>query len=159
MDIHTKAGVICTDNRWKFCRRLFVQSINLCLDNKGINRPGKDWLESGICIAEFDYQNQRKGYFSCDMRFPTMWYVRQAKAQTSLRIRTVWSEPLLVAWIFYDCKATDWKSFGVSKLKRGLHTLIWVYTCENATLLEITYHSSFTNEYKLRLRHIYCAVT
>ena len=37
------------------------------------------------------------------MRFPTIWYVRPAKAQTSLRIRAVWSEPLLVAWVFYDC--------------------------------------------------------
>ena len=27
------------------------------------------------------------------MRFPTMWYVRPAKAQTSLRICAVWSEP------------------------------------------------------------------
>ena len=26
---------------------------------------------------------------SHDMRFPTMWYVRPAKAQTSLRIRAV----------------------------------------------------------------------
>ena len=31
------------------------------------------------------------------MRFPTMWYVRPAKPQISLRIRAVWSEPLLVA--------------------------------------------------------------
>ena len=31
------------------------------------------------------------------MRFPTMWYVRPAKAQISLRIRADWSEPLLVA--------------------------------------------------------------
>ena len=37
------------------------------------------------------------------MRFPTMWYVRPAKDQISLRIRIVWSEPLLVAWVFYDC--------------------------------------------------------
>ena len=29
------------------------------------------------------------------MRFPTMWYVRPAKPQISLRICTVWSEPLL----------------------------------------------------------------
>ena len=29
--------------------------------------------------------------------FPTMWYVRPAKAQTSLRIPADWSEPLLVA--------------------------------------------------------------
>ena len=28
-------------------------------------------------------------YLSRDMRFPTMWYVRPAKAHTSLRIRAV----------------------------------------------------------------------
>ena len=39
---------------------------------------------------------------SRNMRFLTMWYVRPAKPQLSLRIRAVWSEPLLVAWIFYD---------------------------------------------------------
>ena len=35
-------------------------------------------------------------YMSREMRFPTMWYVRPAKAQTNLRIRAVLSEPLLV---------------------------------------------------------------
>ena len=34
---------------------------------------------------------------SHDMKFPTMWYVRPAKAQTSLRTRAVLSERLLVA--------------------------------------------------------------
>ena len=38
---------------------------------------------------------------SCNMRFPTMWYVRPAMAQTSLRICAVWSESLLVACPFY----------------------------------------------------------
>ena len=56
-------------------------------------------------------------YLSRDMRFPTMWYVQQAKPQISLRIGAVWSEPLLVTWIFYDCSATDWISFGVPKLE------------------------------------------
>ena len=64
------------------------------------------------------------------MRFPTMWYVRPAKPQISLRICAVWSEPLLVACIFYECLATDWTSLGVSKLKRRLHRLVWVYTCQ-----------------------------
>ena len=68
--------------------------------------------------------------------------VRPAKPQISLRIRAVWSEPLLVAWIFYDCSATDWTSFGVSKFNRTLHRLIWVYTCQNATLLEVTCRGS-----------------
>ena len=40
---------------------------------------------------------------SPDMRFPTMWYVRPEKSQTGLRIRAVRSEPLLVAWVPYDC--------------------------------------------------------
>ena len=37
------------------------------------------------------------------MRFPTIWYLRPAKPQISLRIRAVWSEPLLVARISYEC--------------------------------------------------------
>ena len=79
------------------------------------------------------------------MRFPTMWYVRPAKSQISLRIRAFWSEPLLVAWICYDCWATDWTAFGVSKLKRRLHRLVWVYTCQNVKLLEIMCHGSYIN--------------
>ena len=79
---------------------------------------------------------------SRDMIFPTMWYVRPAKPQISLRIRAVWSEPLLVAWIFYECYATDWTSFGVWNPKRRLHRPVWVYNCQNATLLEITYRGS-----------------
>ena len=77
------------------------------------------------------------------MRFPTMWYVWPAKPQISLRIRAVWSEPLLVTCIYCECQATDWTSFGVSKLKRSLHRLVWIYTCQNATLLEITSHGSY----------------
>ena len=69
------------------------------------------------------------------MRFPTMWYVRTAKPQISLCIRAVWSEPLLVDWICHD-----WTSFGVSKLKKRLHRLIWVYTCQNVIMLEVTCH-------------------
>ena len=38
-----------------------------------------------------------------DMRFPTMWYVRPVKPQISLRLRPVWSEHLLVAWLVYEC--------------------------------------------------------
>ena len=60
------------------------------------------------------------------------------KAQTSLHVWAVWSEPLLVAWIFYDCLATDWPSFRISKLNRRHNRLIWVYTCQNASLLEIS---------------------
>ena len=84
-------------------------------------------------------------YMSRDMRFPTMWYVRPAKPQISLRIRAVWSEPLLVAWIFYECWATEWTSFGVSKFKRRLQRLVLVYSCHNTKLLEITCHGSYYN--------------
>ena len=79
-------------------------------------------------------------WLSRDMRFQTMWYARPAKAQTSMRIRKVWSEPLLAAWIFYEYQTTDLTSFGVSMLNRRLHRLVWVYTSQNATLLEISCH-------------------
>ena len=82
-------------------------------------------------------------YMSHDMRFPTMWYVRPANAQTSLLIRAVWSEPLLVAWIFYEYKGTDQTSFRVSKLNLRLHRLVWVYSCQNTTLLEIACCGSY----------------
>ena len=82
-------------------------------------------------------------HMSRDMIFPSMWYVRPAKPQISLRIRAVWSEPLLVAWIFYDSYATDWTALGVSKLNRRLQRLVRVYTCQNATLLIITCRGSY----------------
>ena len=81
-------------------------------------------------------------HMSRNMRFPTMWYVWPAKPQINLRIRAVWSMPLLVAWIFYECYTTDWTWFGVSKIKRRLHRLVWVYTCQNTTLSEITCRGS-----------------
>ena len=87
--------------------------------------------------------SDRIANMSCDTSFPTILYVRPAKAQTSLRICAVWSVPLLVAWIFYNCLATDGIAFGLSKLKRRLHMLVWVYTCQNALLLEITCHGSY----------------
>ena len=37
--------------------------------------------------------------------------------------------------------------FGVSKLKRRLCRLVWVYTCQNATLFEITCRGSFVVYY------------
>ena len=88
---------------------------------------------------------------SRDMIFPTMWYVRPAKAQISLRICAVWSEPLLVAWIFYDCSATDRTSFRVSKLKRRLHMFVWVYSCQNATLFKISCRGSYRNSVAQRM--------
>ena len=53
------------------------------------------------------------------VRFPTMCNVRLAKAQTSLRIRAVWSEPLLVTGELYDYKATDWTPFELLNLTWG----------------------------------------
>ena len=79
-------------------------------------------------------------------------YVLQAKPQISLRICAVWSEPLLVAWVFYDFQATDWTSFGVSKLKMRLQRLVRVYICQNATVLETSCHGSYSIAYCLAWR-------
>ena len=74
-----------------------------------------------------------------------MWYVRPAKSQISLRICAVLSEPFLVARIFSECQATGRTSLGVSNLKGRPHRLAQVYTCQNATRLEIIYATSREN--------------
>ena len=38
-------------------------------------------------------------------------------------------------------------SFGNSKLKRRLHRLVWIYTCQNTTLLEITRHCFYKSSW------------
>ena len=53
-------------------------------------------------ICKFNNMHRVNNDMSRDIRFPTIWYVRPAKPQISLRIPAVWSEPLIVAWIFYD---------------------------------------------------------
>ena len=81
-------------------------------------------------------------HMSLDIWFPAMWYVRPAKAQTSLRIRADLLEPLLVAWIFW--LLGYWPNIIWSfKLKSWLQRLVWVYTCQNATLSVITCRGSF----------------
>ena len=93
---------------------------------------------SSPLLTSATLDQQSTDYLSHDLGFPTMWYVQPAKPLISLSICAVWSEPLLVAWIFYDCLATDWTPFRVSNRKRSLYRSVWVYTCQNATLLEIT---------------------
>ena len=56
---------------------------------------------------------------SRDMRFPTMWYVRPAKAQISLRISAVCSEPLLVARTYYEFKLLTKHHLEFLSLKGG----------------------------------------
>ena len=84
-----------------------------------------------------------RSYMSRDMRFPTTWYVPPAKPQISLRIRAVWSEPFLVAWILLKFQATNQTSSGISMPRRRLHRLVWVHARRNATLLEITCCGSY----------------
>ena len=59
-------------------------------------------LERESNLGPLAYQIWATSDMSHEMRFPAMWYVRPAKPQISLHIRPVWSEPLLVDWIFYD---------------------------------------------------------
>ena len=74
---------------------------NKCL-NQWIGMDSQFYVQNVILSEPMVLINCTE-YTSRDMRFPTMWYVRPAKAQTSLRIRTVWSEPLLVTWLFFEC--------------------------------------------------------
>ena len=87
--------------------------------------------ETSITVFSFELQHDISNNVVC---------ATSKGSDQQVLICTVWSEPLPVAWIFYDSKAIDWTSFGVSKLKRRLHRLIRDYNCQNATLLEITAH-------------------
>ena len=123
-----------------FKRNKHSVSLKNLIFSNWVTRRLLDW-----CQAMYvQLITERSTKLSSDMRFLPMWYVQPAKPQISLRIhvRAVWSETLLVAWIFYDCLATYWTAFGVSKLKGRLNKLVWVYTCQNATLLEITCRGS-----------------
>ena len=82
------------------------------LGSRALMLSEKFWLDRKIDFtihstpnASFNYLGEYMilSNLSRGMKFPTIRYVRQTKAQTSLRIGTVWSEPLLVAWIFYGC--------------------------------------------------------
>ena len=66
----------------------------------GLNRVKYNVREKHIKIFQFFLNCNVQIYRSRNIRFLTMWY---AKAQISLHICAVWSEPLLVAWIFYEC--------------------------------------------------------
>ena len=94
------------------------------------------WMNVGTIVlyhynwaATWDFQ--QRGTCMCDQQ----------------SLRSAWSESLIVAWVFYECLATDWTSLGVSKLKKRLRRLVWVYTCQNTTLLEITCHGSIMSVY------------
>ena len=61
---------------------------------------------TGLIMAEILSYSKNYHMSQC-MRLSTMWFVRPAKPQISLRIRAALSETLLVALVFYDCYATD----------------------------------------------------
>ena len=73
------------------------------------------------------------GNMSQDMRYPTMLYVRPAKAQTSLLIRAVWWEPLLVAWIFVTVKLLSQQPLEFLSLKKAApaHRSLRLIKCHN----------------------------
>ena len=87
------------------------------------------------------FQILRYHYLSHSMRFLTMWYVRPAKAQTILSslIRAFFSLEYSMTVMLLTAHHLEFQS-----LKRGLHKLVGVYTCQNATLLEISCHASFS---------------
>ena len=87
------------------CEQQTDSSGNTCHSSKSPTDVDSNFINNGNLeefwnryAMSFDLRNK----FSHGMRFPTMWNMRPAKAQTSLRIRAVWSEHLLIPWIFYD---------------------------------------------------------
>ena len=62
--------------------RLFSQNVHVLILH-GASRKISEHCQSPTNFAEM------QSHLSCDMRYPTMVYVRPAKAQTSLRICAV----------------------------------------------------------------------
>ena len=88
------------------CLYLHPYFVYMCMyarGNKYDDEVGRvHWLCSPLRLVPLDMLDLRQIF---NMLFPTIWYVWPAKLQIHLSIRTVWSEPLLVAWIFYECLA------------------------------------------------------
>ena len=112
-----------------------------------------------------------------------LWYEPRHEISN---IHAVWSKPFLVAWIFYECYATDWTSFWVSKLKRRLHRLVWVWAdpqgasvcnvflffcqfpirCSGSGVIQIVSipdicvlpYFLYSHEYRLTRNTVYCAI-
>ena len=57
--------------------------------------------------------------------------------------------------ILFAYSSTDRTPFGVSKLKMGLQRLVGVYTCQTATLLEITLRGSYTLIFPSHIQYAY----
>ena len=107
--------IVCDKVIWQLQRYLRkLNSLNLCML----------YLLSYFPVYK---NNKQKGLFQ--------------KAQTSLRTCAVWSEHLLVAWIFHDSEATVRTLCEVSKHNRRLRKLVWVFTFQNVTLMEISCRS------------------
>ena len=107
-------------------------------DPKAMLKHHLEFLRKGGCIGSSESSFFKMPH-CCKIHEP--WHeisnnvvCATSKSSDQPDLHTVWSEPLLVIWIFYNPKATGRTSFGASK-KRGLHRLVWVYICQNATLL------------------------
>ena len=90
------------------------------------------------CVVScyYYYLHYNHYYMGQCMRFPTMWYVRPAKAQISLPLRAVWSLPLLIAWIFY-VEASLWRNHLI-RIYTGLYfSTFWPTSLVGQGLLEI----------------------
>ena len=96
-------------SKQKVLKYMFSLNVFIASTKQGVGPQVFPTLVTALPL-QYTYEalhRQWRTYLSRYMRFPTIRYVRPAKAQTSLRIRAVWSEPLLVSWILHDCRATD----------------------------------------------------
>ena len=72
----------------------------------------------------------------------TKWFVRPAKTQISLGIRSVWSEPSLTAWRKLRSLATHWAHSEDSDQIGRMPKLIWVFAGRTVILLVLSWGSS-----------------
>ena len=93
------------------------------------------WLENTtlieLTVVYKCYQEEVTRLLISTSQWACAWDFQQCGMCDQQRLRAFASR-LSTLWLL------SWTPFGVSKLKRRLPRLVWVYTCKNATLLEIS---------------------
>ena len=78
-----------------------------------------------VCLVCLDCASQWNSFLSRNIIIEPRHEISNNVVCATI-LRAVWSEPLLFAWILYNCLATDWTSSAQARLSLHLSTIIHV---------------------------------
>ena len=89
MSVHPRGDCLQNNTTTVVAPSPFVYFLYITEEHTAIRAKPGQTPKSNIGPGFALFASHQKLYMSHDMRFPSMWYVRPAMAQTSLRIRAV----------------------------------------------------------------------